>query len=134
MKAARPVTLTGFLGEGMEIQGTVRFHNLLRVDGLLRGRVESYDTLIVGRSGRVEAEVIVGTLQVYGSVKGKIAVDEKVEIFAGGRVEGELYAPAPAVEITPGGRFEGQLHEMPGREEKDETGENGPPRRVTQGP
>jgi cytoskeletal protein CcmA (bactofilin family) len=58
----------------------------------------------------VEAEIIVGSLQVHGTVTGRIAVDKMVEILPGGRVEGELYAAAPAVQISEGGVFEGELH------------------------
>ncbi len=80
------------------------------MDGLLTGRVESYDTLVVGEEGRIEAELIVGSLQVRGRVKGRVAVDKTIEIFPGGRVEGELFAPASGVKIAEGGVFEGQLH------------------------
>jgi cytoskeletal protein CcmA (bactofilin family) len=110
MKMGRSLQMSGLIGTGMEVEGTVRFNRLLRVDGLVRGRIESYDTLVVGRSGRVDAEVIVGAMKVYGTVSGRIAVDRLVEIFPGGRVEGELHASAPAVQISEGGVFEGQLH------------------------
>jgi cytoskeletal protein CcmA (bactofilin family) len=102
--------MSGLIGTGVEVEGTIRFNRVLRVDGVVRGRIESYDTLVVGRSGRVDAEVIVGAMKVYGTVSGRIAVDRLVEILPGGRVEGELHASAPAVQISEGGVFEGQLH------------------------
>lgn len=108
-KTPAPVEMNGFIGPGMEVHGTVRFKNLLRVDGLLEGRVESYERLVVGETGRVKAEVIVGSLEVHGTVSGKISVDDQVEILPGARVEGELYASAPAVHISKGGVFDGEL-------------------------
>ncbi|MFQ5767812.1 MAG: hypothetical protein ACE5ID_07500 [Acidobacteriota bacterium] len=48
---------------------------------------------------------------------GRVSVDRKVEIFSGGRVEGELYAAAPAVHISEGGVLEGELHMTQGEEE-----------------
>ena len=110
MKIGRPLQMSGLIGTGVEVEGTIRFNRVLRVDGGVRGRIESYDTLVVGRSGRVDAEVIVGAMKVYGTVSGRIAVDRLVEILPGGRVEGELHASAPAVQISEGGVFEGQLH------------------------
>ncbi len=110
LKLGGALEMNGFIGQGREVEGTVRFNRLLRVDGVLRGRVESYDTLGVGQGGRVDAEIIVGSLQVHGTVTGRIAVDKTVEILPGGRVEGELYAAAPAVQIAEGGVFEGELH------------------------
>ena len=113
MKLGRHLELSGYIGAGTEIHGTVRFRRLLRVDGILTGRVESFDTLLVGKDGRVEAEVIVGCLQVHGLVKGRISVDKTIEIFPGGRVEGDVYASAPGVKISEGGVLEGQLHMTP---------------------
>ena len=110
---SQALELNGFIGEGMEVQGTIRFRRLLRVDGRVQGRVESFDKLVVGATGRLEAEVIVGSLEVHGILSGKVAVDDKVEIFPGGRIQGELYAAAPAVRISEGGVFEGQLHMKP---------------------
>ncbi|MFQ5718133.1 MAG: polymer-forming cytoskeletal protein [Acidobacteriota bacterium] len=112
-RAPAPIEMNGFIGPGMEVHGTVRFKDLLRVDGYLEGRVESYEHLVVGETGRVEAEVIVGSLEVHGKVSGKISVDHRVEILPGARVEGELYASAPAVQISKGGVFDGELFMIP---------------------
>jgi cytoskeletal protein CcmA (bactofilin family) len=119
VKLGRHLELSGYLGEGTEIHGTVRFRRLLRVDGILTGRVESYDALVVGKNGKVDAEVIVGSLQVHGLVKGRIAVDSTIEILPGGRVEGDVYAAAPGVKISEGGIFDGQLHMNPEPELSD---------------
>ncbi|TDI28128.1 MAG: hypothetical protein E2P00_03455 [Acidobacteria bacterium] len=120
MKLGRHLELSGYLGQGTEIHGTVRFRRLLRVDGILTGRVESYDTLVVGKTGRVDAEIIVGSLQVHGLVRGRIAVDKTIEILPGGRVEGDVYASAPGVKISEGGIFDGQLHMNAVPEEVDQ--------------
>jgi cytoskeletal protein CcmA (bactofilin family) len=127
MKLNRHLELSGYIGAGTEIHGTVRFRRLLRVDGVLTGRVESFDTLVVGKDGQVDAEVIVGALQVHGLVKGRIAVDKTIEIFSGGRVEGDVYASAPGVKISEGGVLEGQLHMTPEEGAAEDPREGGPP-------
>ncbi len=126
-RAPAPVEMNGFIGPGMEVHGTVRFKHLLRVDGLLEGRVESYEHLVVGETGRVEAEVIVGSLEVHGTVSGKISVDHRVEILPGARVEGELYASAPAVHISEGGVFDGEMFMIPAPEKPEESPAPGQP-------
>lgn len=127
MKLGRQLELSGYIGSGTEIHGTVRFRRLLRVDGILTGRVESFDTLVVGKDGRVDAEVIVGSLQVHGVVKGRIAVDKTIEIFPGGRVEGDVYASAPGVKISEGGVLEGKLHMTPEEGAVEDPREGDPP-------
>jgi cytoskeletal protein CcmA (bactofilin family) len=134
VKLGRHLELSGYLGKGTEIHGTVRFRSLLRVDGILTGRVESFDTLVVGESGTVDAEIIVGSLQVHGLVKGRIAVDSTIEILPGGRVEGDVYASAPGVKISEGGVFDGQLHMNPDPEAGDRRQrDDEPPAREPQG-
>ena len=101
--------LDGYLGRAAEVEGTLRFPDLLRVDGTVRGKVLSSKELVVGEHGLVEAEVDVGILSVAGRVCGKIIVRERLEIHAGGRVEGELHMKTLALIIEEGGVLEGTV-------------------------
>ena len=49
--------LDGYLGRAAEVEGTLRFPDLLRVDGTVRGKVLSSKELVVGEHGLVDAEV-----------------------------------------------------------------------------
>ena len=101
--------LDGYLGRAAEVEGTLRFPDLLRVDGTVRGKVISSKELVVGEHGLVDAEVDVGQLSVAGRVCGKITVRERLEIHAGGKVEGELHMKTPALLIEEGGLLEGTV-------------------------
>jgi cytoskeletal protein CcmA (bactofilin family) len=101
--------LDGYLGRAAEVEGTLRFPDLLRVDGTVRGKVFTAKELVVGEEGLVDAEVDVGFLSVAGRVRGKITVRERLEIHAGGRVEGELHMMTPALLIEEGGILEGTV-------------------------
>ncbi len=101
--------LDGYLGRAAEVEGTLRFPDLLRVDGTVRGKVFTAKELVVGKEGLVDAEVDVGFLSVAGRVRGKIIVRERLEIHAGGRVEGELHMMTPALLIEEGGILEGTV-------------------------
>ena len=82
--------ISGFLAEGTEIHGEVRFRDVLRVDGKITGKVISEKELVVGESGEIEADVNVGILSVSGKITGTIHVKEKLEIHPTGRVLGDL--------------------------------------------
>jgi cytoskeletal protein CcmA (bactofilin family) len=101
--------ISGFLAEGTEIKGEIRFREVLRVDGKITGKVISEKELVVGESGEIEAEVEVGTLSVSGRVSGTIHVKEKMEIHAKGRVVGDLTLEKPNLVIHEGGVFEGNI-------------------------
>jgi cytoskeletal protein CcmA (bactofilin family) len=101
--------ISGFLAEGTEIHGEVRFRDVLRVDGKITGKVISEKELVVGESGEIEADVNVGILSVSGKITGTIHVKEKLEIHPTGRVLGDLTLEKPNLVIHEGGVFEGNI-------------------------
>jgi cytoskeletal protein CcmA (bactofilin family) len=97
----------GFLSEGTEIDGEVRFNEELRVDGKIGGRIFSENgRLLVGETGEVEADIRVGVASISGAVTGTLAASVKVEIHATGKFYGTLHTPALIIEE--GAVFEGQ--------------------------
>src|SRR2546428_10486929 len=102
--------ISGFLAEGTEIHGEVRFRDVLRVDGKITGKVISEKELVVGESGDVEADVDVGILSVSGRVTGTIHVKEKLGIHPTGRTVGDLTLEETDLVIHEGGVFEGNIH------------------------
>jgi cytoskeletal protein CcmA (bactofilin family) len=101
--------ISGFLAEGTEIKGEIRFKDLLRVDGKVSGKIVSEGELVIGESGEVEAEVSVGTLSVSGKVNGTVHAAEKVEIHPKGRVHGDMTIAKANLVIHEGGVFEGKI-------------------------
>jgi cytoskeletal protein CcmA (bactofilin family) len=96
----------GFLAEGAEIDGEVRFGAELRIDGRVTGRVVSQKgRLIVGDSGNVEADIEVGSASIGGTVIGTLVANQKVEIHSTGKVYGNINAPTLIIEE--GAIFEG---------------------------
>ena len=114
--------ISGFLAEGTEISGEIRFRDVLRVDGKITGKVISEKELVVGESGIVDAEVQVGTLSVSGKVTGKIHVKEKVEILSTGRLVGDLSIEKPQLVIREGGVFEGNIDMNAGKRKEGRGG------------
>ena len=101
--------ISGFLAEGTEIKGEIRFRTILRVDGKISGKVVSDGELVIGESGEVEAEVKVGTLSVSGRLNGSVTATDKVEIHPKGKVHGDLAISKPNLVIHEGGVFEGNI-------------------------
>lgn len=113
--------ISGFLAEGTEIRGEVRFRDVLRVDGKIGGKVISERELVVGESGEIEADVDVGVLSVSGKVTGTIHVKEKLEIHPTGRVLGDLTLEKPNLVIHEGGVFEGNIDMNAGRKKTSDS-------------
>lgn len=107
--------LSGYVGHGTTLTGETHFQSILRVDGQLTGRVTSDSgTLIVGSTGRINANISVAAAVVNGVVNGDIVVTERLEIGRSARVVGNLQAPLLVIEE--GAMFEGGCTMMKSRE------------------
>jgi cytoskeletal protein CcmA (bactofilin family) len=90
--------LNGFLDEGTDFSGELRFRDVLRIDGRVRGKVFSENTLIIGETGQVDAEIDCGIVSIRGRVTGTVRGRKRVELLAGCRVLANLIAPKLLIE------------------------------------
>ncbi len=90
--------IKAFLGPGSQFEGKLVFNEIVRLDGGFRGEVTSHDTLIVGESADLQADVQVGTLILSGRFKGNIKAKLRVELRAPAQVDGSIETPALSVE------------------------------------
>jgi len=90
--------LNGFMDEGTEFLGELRFRDTYRVDGRVRGKIVSENTLVVGESGRVEADIDCGVVSIRGQVAGHVIGRQRIELLAGARVTGTLVSPKLVIE------------------------------------
>ena len=92
--------------------GVFRFEGILRVDGYASGSLRSLKgTLIVGESGEVESDIMVGTAIIDGFLRGDIHATERVELGSHAKVFGNI--KSPALSIQTGAVFEGECHFLP---------------------
>ncbi len=90
--------IKAFLGPGSQFEGKLVFNEIVRLDGAFRGEVTSRDTLIVGESADIQADVEVGTLILSGRYRGNIKASIRVELRTPADVDGCIETPALSVE------------------------------------
>jgi cytoskeletal protein CcmA (bactofilin family) len=102
MSRKEPVATRGeikaFLGEGTDFKGILTFEGTVRVDGQLEGEVYTKDTLIVGESATVNAEINVNTIVISGVVRGNINATGKIEVHRPGKLFGNVKTPSLFIE------------------------------------
>jgi cytoskeletal protein CcmA (bactofilin family) len=98
--------LNGFLDEGTEFSGELRFRDTLRIDGRAKGRVVSDNTLIVGEAGQVDAEIDCAVVSIRGRVSGTVRGRRRIELLSGCRVTATLVSPKLVIED--GAFFQGE--------------------------
>ncbi|MGB6338324.1 MAG: polymer-forming cytoskeletal protein [Candidatus Aminicenantaceae bacterium] len=90
--------ITGFFDKDTEIQGELSFKGSFRIDGRFKGKIDSDSMLIIGESGKVDADIKIGYMVIDGEVKGNIQASERVDIHSNGRVIGTITTPKLVVE------------------------------------
>ena len=90
--------LTAFIDQGSEFEGKLTFKDTVRIDGKFQGEISSENTLIVGESGEIVADIQSQTIVVSGAVEGDIVATKKVVLHKTARVEGNLHTPSLVIE------------------------------------
>jgi len=99
--------LTAFIDQGSEFEGKLSFKDTVRIDGHFKGEIGSENTLIVGESGEVEANIKSKTVVVSGCVVGDVKATRQLVIHKTGRLQGNV--ETPSVVIEEGALLNGQV-------------------------
>ena len=107
--------IKAYMGEDTVFNGSLNFDGTVRIDGKFEGKVITEDTLIIGETGHLMAEISAGTVICMGRVEGTIVASKKVEIHSTSKVLGNI--KSPAIDIELGGILDGNC-DMTGIETK----------------
>ena len=100
-------TLT-IIAEGVFIQGKIFSHGTTRVDGKVNGEIISEKEFIIGKEGKVNANVKTSNAIISGYFKGEMIASGEVEITSTGRFVGNLIQKDALLTISKGGLFNGK--------------------------
>ena len=94
-------------GNKTSFNGFLRFKESLCIQGKFKGTIEASGDLIVDKGAVVEVDHIsVASLIVYGTVIGAVHAMDKIDMFPGAEVRGDV--SAARLRIADGVLFEGQ--------------------------
>jgi cytoskeletal protein CcmA (bactofilin family) len=97
---------SAFLGKGSRVNGKLVFEGTVRIEGHVEGEITAQDTLIIGESAVVNAQITGTSVVVHGRVTGDITARKRLEIRAPGKLLGNI--TTPSLVIHEGVIFEGQ--------------------------
>ena len=86
--------IKAYMGKDTVFTGELTFDGTVRIDGKFEGKVITEDTLIVGETGHMVAEISAGTVICMGLVEGTVVASKKIEIHSNSKVIGNVKSPA----------------------------------------
>ena len=99
---------TGFIDQGVTLEGTLQLKGTFRIDGNVKGNIISEQTIVLGEGAKVEGQIEGNRVVIAGRFDGVIFAKGRVEIQQKGVVTGEVHSPC--LVIDPGGIFDGRCH------------------------
>ena len=107
-KCARVDTV---IGQQTQISGDLHFSGGLHIDGHIKGNVIANEgtesVLTVSEHGRIEGDVRVPNVFLNGSVTGDVRCEERIELAAKAKVNGDVYYNL--IEMVMGAEVNGSL-------------------------
>ena len=91
--------IKAYLGSDALFKGTLSFEGTVRIDGKFEGRVNTSDTLVVGETGDLQADIEAGTVICRGKMRGTIVASKKVELHPSSKIVGDVQTPALSIEL-----------------------------------
>lgn len=98
---------TSRLGKSMLLKGELLAEEEVLIEGTLEGTIKSDGLVIVGKSGRVTAEIHAREVIIRGEVTGNVTGMEKVEIIPMGVLNGNIVSQR--VVLAEGAIFKGNI-------------------------
>ena len=81
---------TSIIAQGCKFDGTVEVKGTLRIEGEFKGAIGTPESLVIGKTGIIRANVAVKNAIIGGQLFGNITAENKIELQSGSHVEGDI--------------------------------------------
>lgn len=104
------------IGASIQVDGTMRGNEDLLIEGKVKGTVElKKNSVTIGSSGEVKADVYAHTIYVDGRMDGNLVASERIVVRKSAEIRGSI--TAPRVSLEDGARFNGSIDMDPETEQ-----------------
>ena len=81
---------TSIIAQGCKFEGSISVKGTLRIEGEFKGDIAMPESLVVGKTGEVNASVKVKNAIIGGKFYGNIEAENKIELQSGSHLEGDI--------------------------------------------
>jgi len=100
--------LDTLIGSKTIFEGVLTSNESISIEGTVKGKIECKGSVVVGKEGKVKADIIAENAFIGGQVNGSIKTKNRLEITSTGRVMGNI--ETSSLVIAEGVIFEGSCH------------------------
>lgn len=85
------------IGKDTSINGTIEAKGVLRVDGKVKGQLNTNGDIIIAASGAVEADIRCRSISIAGSLQGNVEATGILDIEPSGKLMGDIIVAKLAI-------------------------------------
>lgn len=78
------------ISDGAVLDGQIRIEGDIRIDGIIKGSVTSKGKVMMGKSGKVEGDIICQNAEISGYVSGKLKIADILMLKSGAQIDGDI--------------------------------------------
>ena len=93
------------IGRDALVKGELSSKNDMVIDGRVEGTVQGGQRVVIGKPGKVHADISATVISIQGEVQGDCTASDKIEITETGRVFGNI--SAQVIRVAEGATFRG---------------------------
>jgi len=90
---------------GTYIEGIIKASGDIRIDGTLKGALQTEGKLVIGISGQIDGDIACQSAEIHGTINGKVTVNEMLSLKASCKLLGDIVIGRLSIE--PGAQFSG---------------------------
>ena len=105
IKKSEMTEIVNTIGMGTTITGDVQSKGDIRVDGTLKGSVNTSGKVVLGKDGVIEGDVTCNSADISGVLKAKITASQLLSLKATAKLNGDIVTNKLSIE--PGATFTG---------------------------
>jgi cytoskeletal protein CcmA (bactofilin family) len=105
MKSTGTTAAVNMIGAGTVITGDIQSKGDIRVDGTLKGSVNTSGKVVLGKDGVIEGDVVCMDADISGTIKAKISVAQLLSLKSTAKLNGDIITNKLSIE--PGASFTG---------------------------
>ena len=98
---------TSVIGRSMKLKGNISSDEEILIEGKVDGTIKMKHNVVVGKSGKVKADISAREIIIEGEVNGNVHGIVKVEIMPGGILNGDIISEK--VVLAEGAKFKGNI-------------------------
>ena len=116
------------IGKTMKVSGELFADEEVLIEGTVEGSIKGNGRILVGRNGKVKADIVAREIIIRGLVNGNVEGHQKVEIEPEGELNGDIVSQR--VVLAEGARFKGSI-DMSLKETPAKPKESEPPKTIS---